>query len=100
MDPGTVAELLVALLLGGGGVHALHRRRANGAAREDVTAEVLRQKLYEARHGEVLRTLGGVAETSANSAQASEKAAAAAERSAGATERMACALEEHLDRIR
>ncbi len=101
-DPG-LAELVAAVViaLGGGGVtHAVHRRRAavNGAATptSDAQQEVLRQSLHEARHGETLRILGEVSETSSNAAAASLQAAKAAENAATMTGKMVTILDERL----
>lgn len=102
-DPGLVelvAAVVIALGGGGGAVHIAHRRRANGIASpsSDAQQEVLRQSLHEARHGETLRILGEVSETSASAAVAAQQAAAASERSAHMTERMATTLDERLPR--
>jgi len=101
-----IAVVVLAIGAGGGGVHAWKRRAAtNGKAggsngyasnAEVVQAEILRQNLHDQRHGETMRVIADVAETSANAARASERAAHAAERAAASTERLGAALERHL----
>lgn len=99
-----VAEMVGIILFtaGGGGAAMIYaKRRANGVEAIAVVdraanEEVLRQSLHDQRHGETLRILGAVAETSANAARAAERAAEASERAAHSTERLGAALEEHL----
>jgi len=107
-DVGTlIAAVVLAVSAGGGGVHVWNRARSqngktggsNGYSShaEVFQAEILRQNLHDQRHGETMRVIADVAETSANAAKASERAAHAAERAAASTERLGAALERHLE---
>ncbi len=109
MDPTleAIVAVIVALGLGGGGTHVLHRRRANGLATPSNVAtpsnaaqeEVLRQSLHDQRHAETMRALEGVAASSASAATAAREAAEATQVSAAATQRIATVIDERLPRL-